>query len=172
MTKAKLSAVAVLLALLAVPTAAHAASSPVLSSSNVIYQEHEDGEHEDSEDGEDEDGFEGSDDEGFEDDGDKDFDDSSFVIPPVVVHPRPLDGQPGPEPRGAIDQEPGTFENHPIEVNKVHPTHKTPTDVFVDTAVIGLGAVGAGAVGLGAVVGVRAIRAKRAGTKNDYFYGE
>jgi hypothetical protein len=54
----------------------------------------------------------------------------------------------------------------------VLPSRKTPTDVFVDTAVVGLGAVALGAATLGGMVGVRAIRARRSGENNDYFYGE
>jgi hypothetical protein len=60
----------------------------------------------------------------------------------------------------------------PIMVDQVLPTAKTPTDLFLDSAVVGLGAVGAGALALGTMVGVRAIRSRRSGEKEDYFYGE
>lgn len=58
-----------------------------------------------------------------------------------------------------------------IQVDRVIPSSKTPTDLFVDTAVLGLGAIGSGALVLGGVVGVRAIKARRSGEKFDYFYG-
>ena len=165
MTKLKLTAaLALLLALLGAPVAAHAVPH------GFVAESEDDTESAETEDGEDSQDVEDTPD--FEDSGDhdKDFDDS-FVVPPVFVHPQRHDRLPLDVQRGS-DGKPAPFENHPIEVNKVEPTAKTPTDVFVSTATVGLGAVGAGAVGLGAVVGVRAIRAKRAGTKNDYLYGE
>jgi hypothetical protein len=67
---------------------------------------------------------------------------------------------------------PDNMAGEPILVDKVLPTAKTPTDLFVDSAVVGLGAVGAGALALGTMVGVRAIRSRRSGEKTDYFYGD
>jgi hypothetical protein len=173
MSKAQLSAALVLVALFGLPATANAATAPVQATSTVsVHTEHEDEEDE----------FEGQEDgeDGFEhEDGDEDGDDS-FVVPPVVIEPKGGQAHPAGPPNG-VDQPidatqiapPGDVRGeHPVRVDKVRPEHKTPTDIFVDTAVIGLGAVGAGALGLGAVVGVRAIRARRSGEKADYFYGD
>ena len=174
MSKKQLSAALILVALFGLPATAHAATPTPPAQSNpsvAVHAEPEDdeGEYEDAEDGEDgEDQF---------DDGDSDSDDS-FVVPPVVIQPDgmghrppPVDGQLPPEEDISM-QRSDVSGKHPVQVDKVHPDGKTPTDVFVDTALIGLGAVGAGAIGLGATVGVRAIRARRNGEKADYFYGD
>lgn len=172
MSKSQLSAALVLVALFGVPATAHAATSVTHSNSTVvIHAEPED--HESDSEGEGEDG------EDQQSDGDDDNDDS-FVVPPVVIEPKgkgghqaapPIGGKPPVEntqvaPLGDVRGQ------HPVRVDEVRPDAKTPTDLFVDTALIGLGAVGAGALGLGAVVGVRAIRARRSGEKADYFYGD
>ncbi|MCX8530266.1 MAG: hypothetical protein ORN27_09420 [Rhodoluna sp.] len=171
MSKVQLSAALVLVTMFGLPVAAQAVT-PVASAPSAVSLHAEHGD-----DGEDQ-----GDDEGGSftapDVNPQDTDDS-FVVPPVVIHPdgkrsHPFDKGPGSVP--PIDGTPQTLsdlpDNHPIRVDKVQPSTKTPTDLFVDTAVIGLGAVGAGALGLGAVVGVRAIRARRSGVKADYFYGD
>ena len=174
MSKAQLSAALVLLALFGLPATAHAATTVTHSNSTVVvHAEPEDqGDDSEGEDGED----------SQQSDGDQDNDDS-FVVPPVVIEPKgkgahtahptnpQIDGSAPVEdtqvaPLGDVRGE------HPVRVDEVRPEHKTPTDLFVDTALVGLGAVGAGALGLGAVVGVRAIRARRSGEKADYFYGD
>ena len=184
MSKAQLSAALVLVALFGLPATAQA-SSPTFSASTTtsLFSENDDDEFEDEEDEdgefEDEDEFGG----GFEDDDDESFggddeDDETFVVPPVVIEPS------GKGPHGYVEPAPMAPEEaksgqlldgapgEPIRVDQVLPSVKTPTDVFVDTAVVGLGAVGAGALALGTMVGVRAVRARRSGEKADYFYGE
>ena len=180
MSKAQLSAALVLVALFGLPATAQA-STPTFSTATTvsIHSEHDDEEFEDEGEDEGEDefggGFEDGDDESF---GGVDEDDESFVVPPVVIEPR------GNGPHGPDDTAPTVPEEYmpdqvldgasdePIRVDQVLPSVKTPTDVFVDTAVVGLGAVGAGALALGTMVGVRAVRARRSGEKADYFYGE
>ncbi len=180
MSKAQLASALLLVALFGVPAAAHAA--PVApASTHTTVALHAEGGDDGSDDGEDN-----------GDDGGGSFSppvdtkpanpqdtDDSFVVPPVVIHPdgkhsKPLDQNPANVP--PVDGKPlvqtDVPGDHPIQVDKVQPSNKTPTDLFVDTAVIGLGAVGAGALGLGAMVGVRAIRARKSGEKADYFYGD
>jgi hypothetical protein len=178
MSKVQLSAALVLVAMFGLPVAAQAATSATVAPSAFSLHA------ENGDDGGDHGGDKNGDDGGSYTPSDvtpanpQDQDDS-FVVPPVVIHPdgkrsHQFDKGPGSVP--PIDGTPQTLSdipgNHPIQVDKVHPSTKTPTDLFVDTAVIGLGAVGAGALGLGAVVGVRAIRARRSGVKADYFYGD
>lgn len=176
MSKATLSAALVLVACFGLPAVAQAAT-PQTHLSFAVHAENEGGDDN------------GADDNGGDDNGssysvqdptgaNQDKDDS-FVVPPVVIHPdgkgaHPLNQLPGhPKP---LDVQPRNFNDmpgkHPVQLDKVHPSNKTPTDVFVDAAVVGLGAVGAGAIGLGVTVGVRAIRARKSGTKADYLYGE
>lgn len=186
MSKAQLSAALVLVALFGLPATAQASTPTFATSATVsLHSEDHDDEFEDEDEdegedeGEDEDefggGFEDGDDESF---GGVDEDDETFVVPPVVIEPR-HEGPHGPDdsapmvpeeymPGPLVDSAPG----EPIRVDQVLPSVKTPTDVFVDTAVVGLGAVGAGALALGTMVGVRAVRARRSGEKADYFYGE
>ena len=191
MSKKQLIAAITLAAFLGLPVGAQAAvaatpTTPQVSA-KVIFSEDEDGyedeDHEEYEDEDHEDGYEDEDEDeyagGFED-GD---DEGTFVMPPVVVDPNKAGVKPGrhlgsvgegahiPDDKafsGTVD----TSATAPIQVQKVLPSRKTPTDVFVDTAVVGLGAVALGAVTLGGMVGVRAIRARRSGENTDYFYGE
>lgn len=188
MSKKQLIAAITLAAFIGLPVGAQAAvaatpSTPQVSA-KVVFAEDEDG-YED-EDHEDED----HEDEDYEDDGEytggfEDGDDEgTFVMPPVVVDPNKAGVHParpiGPDGKhshlpddkvfsGEVDE--GAV-SEPIQVQRVLPNRKTPTDVFVDTAVVGLGAVALGAATLGGMVGVRAIRARRSGENNDYFYGE
>jgi len=114
--------------------------------------------------------------------GDKD---DSFVVPPMVgtverTSTGVVQGQPasveGPASIGSVAPtriNPDALpEGQAIQVERVVPSVKTPTDLFVDTAVLGLGAIGSGALVLGGVVGARAIKARRSGEKFDYFYGD
>jgi len=186
MSKVQLSAALVLVALLGAPIAAHAATPVVQTpTSNLIFTEGGD------DNGGDNSGGDNSDDNGggtFTAPTTKDKDDT-FVVPPVVIHPGDKGGnhsfkpgvKPGTTPGSTPSATPGETPpvngsdvsgRHPIRLDQVNPTAKTPTDVFVDTAMVGLGAVGLGALGLGTVIGVRAIRARRSGEKADYFYGE
>ena len=190
MSKKQLIAAITLAAFIGLPVSAQAAvaapSTTPQVSTKVVFSEDEDGyededheyedeEHEDyedhDEDGEYADGFEEGDDEG------------TFVMPPVVVDANKSGVRPG-RHLGSVGEGAhipddkafsGTVDapaSAPIQVQKVLPSRKTPTDVFVDTAVVGLGAVALGAVTLGGMVGVRAIRARRSGENTDYFYGE
>lgn len=60
-------------------------------------------------------------------------------------------------------------ESKPIEVALIRADIKNPSDQFLDSAYLGLGALGAAALGLGSVASIRAIRLRRSG-KSDYFY--
>ena len=59
----------------------------------------------------------------------------------------------------------------PVAIEQVRGPQRTPADVFMESATVGLLAVGAGAVALGGVAGVRAIKLRR-NPKGDYFYGD
>ena len=186
MSKSKLIAVIALAALFGLPAAAHASGisatqAPISAIAN-LHTGDDDGQ-EDGEDG----GHSESEDEGEEDDGFNgttgDVDDS-FVVPPVVGHIEdniagsgkeqidptersefvPLDGSPQISLSNAQVGE-------AIRVDRVLPSTKTPTDLFVDSALVGLAAIGSGAMVLGGVVGFRAVKARRSGEKFDYFYG-
>jgi hypothetical protein len=114
--------------------------------------------------------------------GDKD---DSFVVPPVVGHTEDKTAVSSSVPVSPkkpsqvvpVDAVPRVRSGNPqvgeaIQVDRVVPNVKTPTDLFVDTAVLGLGAIASGALVLGGVVGARAIKARRSGEKFDYFYGD
>lgn len=178
MSKSQLSAALVLVALFGLPATANAATSnspaPSTASATSLHFEHEDeDEFEDEDESEYEEEAEGEEGSAFSEE-----DDESFVVPPVVMDPEGP-GRIAPEHRHeGIPEEylrndvPDQMAEEPIMVDQVLPTAKTPTDLFVDSAVVGLGAVGAGALALGTMVGVRAIRSRRSGEKEDYFYGE
>jgi hypothetical protein len=164
MSKSQLSAALVLVALFGLPATANAATSsspaPSTASAASLHSEHADAEFED------------------EDKSENEEEDESFVVPPVVMDPKGP-GRIDPEQRSEEFPEeylrndvPDQMAEEPIMVDQVLPTAKTPTDLFVDSAVVGLGAVGAGALALGTMVGVRAIRSRRSGEKEDYFYGD
>lgn len=59
--------------------------------------------------------------------------------------------------------------NRPIEMRNIHPTKKTPADVFIESAQIGVGAMAAGAAVLGVTAAVRGSRLRRQ-TKTDFLY--
>lgn len=167
MSKLQLSAALVLVAMFGLPATANATTPTIPNStSSVLFS------HDDEEKFEDEEEHEEEHSEGYEEG------EESFVVPPVVIHPGGK-GQHAPGHSGQVIPEPyvpkglaDVSGDVPIRVDQVLPTAKTPTDLFVDSAVVGLGAVGAGALALGTMVGVRAIRARRSGEKADYFYGE
>jgi hypothetical protein len=56
-----------------------------------------------------------------------------------------------------------------ISMNGVKPATKSPSQIFVESATVGLTAMGVGAIALGGVAGVRAIRLRKNPT-GDYFY--
>jgi hypothetical protein len=60
-------------------------------------------------------------------------------------------------------------ESKPIDVALIRADIKNPSDKFMDSAYLGLGALGLAAMGLGSVASIRAIRMRRSG-KSDYFY--
>lgn len=175
MSKLTLSATLVLVALFGLPVTAQAAqvvTQVTPSTASVsLYTEDDDDEFEDEDESE------------YEEDGEayeSEEEDESFVVPPVVIDPNNRNSYEQPEEFGEdlpaeayqMNSETGALPGKPIQVDQVKPTVKTPTDLFVDSAVVGLGAVGAGALALGTMVGVRTIRARRNGEKDDYFYGE
>jgi hypothetical protein len=59
--------------------------------------------------------------------------------------------------------------NQPIEMQNVHPSRKTPADVFIESAQIGVGAMAAGAAVLGITAAVRGSRSRRE-AKTDFIY--
>ena len=170
MTKAQLSAALVLVALFGLPLAAQASVVHTPVASKLV--------SEDDNGGDDNGQHRGDDNSSVVDPNNPSDKDDTFVVPPVVIHPGakgPVHHfKPGTKPpvnKQPTSTVPDVAGDHPIRLDQVKPSAKTPTDAFVDTAVIGLGAVGAGALGLGVVVGVRTIRARRNGEKADYFYG-
>ena len=56
-----------------------------------------------------------------------------------------------------------------VDVAGIDPTAKTPADIFMESATIGLTAMGVGAIALGGFAGVRAIRLRK-NPLGDYFY--
>jgi hypothetical protein len=59
--------------------------------------------------------------------------------------------------------------NKPIEMQNIHPNKKTPADVFIESAQIGVGAMAAGAAVLGITAAVRGSRFRRQ-AKTDFIY--
>jgi hypothetical protein len=59
--------------------------------------------------------------------------------------------------------------NQPIQMHNVHPSSKTPADVFIQSAQIGVGAMAAGAAVLGIAAAVRGQRSRRE-AKTDFIY--
>jgi hypothetical protein len=59
--------------------------------------------------------------------------------------------------------------NKPIEMQNIRPNKKTPADVFIESAQIGVGAMAAGAVVLGVTAAVRGVRFRKQ-TKTDFIY--
>ncbi len=87
-----------------------------------------------------------------------------FVIAPLGGPG--ANGGPGAGPRvSKIDPQAAP----PIAMNGVQTSIKTPSEIFVESATVGLTAMGVGALALGGVAGVRAIRLRKNPTE-DYFY--
>ena len=59
--------------------------------------------------------------------------------------------------------------NEPIKVENINPTKKTPADVFIESAQVGVGAMAAGAAILGVTAAVRGSRFRRQ-SKTDFIY--
>lgn len=59
--------------------------------------------------------------------------------------------------------------NEPIKVENINPTNKTPADVFIESAQVGVGAMAAGAAILGVTAAVRGSRFRRQ-AKTDFIY--
>ena len=59
--------------------------------------------------------------------------------------------------------------NEPINVQNINPTKKTPADVFIESAQVGVGARAAGAAILGVTAAVRGSRFRRQ-SKTDFIY--
>ena len=87
-----------------------------------------------------------------------------FVVAPLGA---PVtNGAPGAAPKvSKIDPQSAPA----ISMQGVKPATKTPSDIFMESATVGLTAMGVGAIALGGVAGVRAIRLRRNPT-GDYFY--
>ena len=59
--------------------------------------------------------------------------------------------------------------NKPIQMQNIHPTNKTPADVFIESAQIGVGVMAAGAAVLGVAAAARGARFRRQ-AKTDFIY--
>jgi hypothetical protein len=59
--------------------------------------------------------------------------------------------------------------NAPIEMSNIHPNSKSPADVFIESAQIGIGAMAVGAAVLGITAGVRGSKSRRE-SKTDFIY--
>ena len=59
--------------------------------------------------------------------------------------------------------------NQPIDMQNINPTKKTPADVFIESAQVGVGAMAAGAAILGVTAAVRGSRFRRQ-AKTDFIY--
>lgn len=80
----------------------------------------------------------------------------SIALPPVVIKPKNSNQKMAPA-------------NLPVELGSLQPAKKTPADVFVESATVGVGAMAVGAAALGAVAITRGARARR--EKNaEYLY--
>jgi len=80
----------------------------------------------------------------------------SIALPPVVIKPNNSNQKMAPA-------------NLPVELGSLQPAKKTPADVFVESATVGVGAMALGAAALGAVAITRGARARR--EKNaEYLY--
>jgi hypothetical protein len=126
-------------------------------------------------------------------------DDFQIGVPPMVITPNDGDGDEDDEanpttafkvspPQGgsnAIESVPNVsggeqvvepnsaaFDpnaNQPIDMRNVNPSKKTPADVFIESAQIGVGAMAAGAAVLGVTAAVRGSRFRRQ-AKSDFIY--
>jgi hypothetical protein len=122
-------------------------------------------------------------------DGDDDF---QISVPPMVITPDdeeeseksfkvspPQGGQDVsttvPDAEGnqqVIEPNSAAFDpnaNEPINVQNINPTKKTPADVFIESAQVGVGAMAAGAAILGVTAAVRGSRFRRQ-AKTDFIY--
>ena len=79
---------------------------------------------------------------------------SSFDLAPLIPQPRSGTHKNRPTETMMIDPE----KNVEIDISTVSSARKTPAEVFIESATMGLFAMGFGAVGLGVVAGTRAIR--------------
>ena len=88
----------------------------------------------------------------------------AFVVAPLGA-PGSGGGPRGGTPVSAIDPQAAP----PISMEGVKPSAKTPSQIFMESATVGLTAMGVGAIALGGVAGVRAIRLRK-NPLGDYFY--
>jgi hypothetical protein len=88
----------------------------------------------------------------------------AFVVAPLGA-PGSGGGPRGGTPVSAIDPQAAP----PISMEGVNPSAKTPSQIFMESATVGLTAMGVGAIALGGVAGVRAIRLRK-NPLGDYFY--
>jgi hypothetical protein len=117
--------------------------------------------------------YQGADDEDGEANSDTANPKKSFKVSP------PMNGSPAnnavPDTAGnqqVIEPNSAAFDpnaNMPIEMQNIHPTKKTPADVFIESAQIGVGAMAAGAAVLGVTAAVRGVRFRRQ-AKTDFIY--
>lgn len=87
-----------------------------------------------------------------------------FVVAPLGA-PGSGGGPRGGTPVSAIDPQ----ASPAISMQGVKTSAKTPSQIFVESATVGLTAMGVGAIALGGVAGVRAIRLRK-NPLGDYFY--
>jgi hypothetical protein len=102
------------------------------------------------------------------------------AVPPMVITPdQDKDGSSVnssvPDTAGneqVIEPNSSVFDpnaNRPIEMQNVRPNKKTPADVFIESAQIGVGAMAAGAAVLGVTAAVRGAKFRRQ-AKTDFIY--
>ena len=90
---------------------------------------------------------------------------NSYVVAPLNSGQNP----PGSTPIGSDVQGIDPQAAPPVEVAGLRTTAKTPADLFMESATLGLAAMGIGALAIGGVAGVRAIRLRK-DPNDDYFY--
>jgi hypothetical protein len=113
-------------------------------------------------------------------DNDDEFDDDDSVNPKKSFKVAPPQGGAGvagsvPDASGnqqVIEPNSAAFDpnaNKPIEMRDMRPSKKTPADVFIESAQIGVGAMAAGAAVLGVTAAVRGVRFRKQ-AKTDFIY--
>jgi len=90
---------------------------------------------------------------------------SQYVVAPLNAGQNP----PGSTPIGSDVQNIDPQAAPVIDVAGMHTSSKTPADLFMESATLGLAAMAIGGLALGGVAGVRAIRLRK-DPNDDYFY--
>jgi hypothetical protein len=97
---------------------------------------------------------------------------TAFKVSPPQGGAPLVEGVPDVVGEQAIEPNSAAFDpnaNQPIDMQNVNPLKKTPADVFLESAQIGVGAMAAGAAVLGVTAAVRGSRFRRQ-SKTDFIY--